>query len=480
MVGCVFPGFCFYRLAMPVSRACLIFLFACLCFSAGAALAANADGKDRDAHVAAPVQGPEDAARSLSAAAERVFGEAQPRLLQIRTVLKSAQKQSSIGSGFLVSADGRALTNYHVLALHALEPDLYQIEYRAADGSRGSLRLLAIDIGNDLAVVQLDTPPGKQFEAFAFARAALEGRLVKGERLFSMGNPLDLGFTIVEGTYNGLVDKSYQARVHFTGALNPGMSGGPTVTKDNHVVGVNVARSIDGDLVSFLAPAEAAVRLLEKARAGGEMDAAAVRREVGAQMNAWQKDFFAALDAQGFRETALGPYRVAESKADWFNCWAYTNRDEWRKLRVLMNRSSCNTHTQLFLGNEIYTGGMEISHAYFKSIDLDALQFSRRLGVRHPYLPGGAGNRYTPFRCRDDFLASGESSPQRPALRVSWCARGYRDFPGLYDVSVVAVTQDHDREALVSNATLTGVQFGNALAFTRGFLAALKVRRDLD
>ncbi|MDR2092640.1 MAG: serine protease [Azoarcus sp.] len=439
-----------------------------------------ADDKDRDANAAVQAQGSEDAGRSLSAAAERVFGEAQPRLLQIRTVLKSAQKQASIGSGFLVSTDGRALTNYHVLALHALEPTLYQIEYRAADGSRGSLRLLAIDIDNDLAVVQLDAPSGKPFEAFDFARAAVEGRLVKGERLFSMGNPLDLGFTIVEGTYNGRVDKSYQAREHFTGVLNPGMSGGPTVTGDNRVVGVNVARSIDGDLVSFLAPAEAAVRLLEKARSGGEMDAAAVRGEIGAQMDVWQKAFFAALEAQGFRETALGPYRVAESKADWFNCWAHTNRDEWRKLRILINRSSCNTHTQLFLGNDVYAGGMEISHAYFKSVDLDALQFSRRLRARHPYFPGGASNRYTPFRCHDDFLASGEGSPQRPALRVSWCARGYRDFPGLYDVSVVAVTQDHDREALVSNATLTGVQFGNALAFTRGFLAALKVRRDLD
>ena len=46
-----------------------------------------------------------------------------------------------------------------------------------------------------------------------------------------MGNPLDLGFTIVEGTYNGFVEKSYNPRMHFTGAINPGMSGGPAVTR---------------------------------------------------------------------------------------------------------------------------------------------------------------------------------------------------------------------------------------------------------
>jgi len=40
-----------------------------------------------------------------------------------------------------------------------------------------------------------------------------------------MDNPPDLGFTIVEGTYNGLVKRSYNDRVHFTGALNPAVGG---------------------------------------------------------------------------------------------------------------------------------------------------------------------------------------------------------------------------------------------------------------
>jgi S1-C subfamily serine protease len=460
----------------------LLSLFACSClfFMAGAACATDTDGKGGgDNSSAGPAVVTGNAPGELSATAERVFGEAQPRLLQIRTLLKSAQKQSSIGSGFLVGADGWAITNYHVVSLYALEPDLYQIEYIAADGSRGHLRLLAIDVGNDLAVVRLDAPPDRRFEAFAFDRAAVEGRLVKGERLFSMGNPLDLGFTIVEGTYNGMVDKSYQARVHFTGALNPGMSGGPTVTRDNRVAGVNVAHSIGGELVSFLVPAGAAVRLLEKARAGAELDAAAVRREIGAQMDVWQEDFFAALGKQGFREAALGPYRVAESNADWFSCWAQTNRDERRRLRVSINRSRCDTRTQLFLGGDMYAGEVKIVYTYLKSVDLDALQFAQRLDAR-PDLPGGTRSRHTPFRCYENFLAGDENPPRRPASRVAWCARGYRDFPRLYDISVVSVTQDSDREALVLNAVLTGVHFESALAFTRDFLSAVKVRRDLD
>lgn len=462
---------------MPVPSARLLFSLVCLCFAFGVARAGDEDGAGRAAGVATVT---EEAPRELSATAERVFGEARPRLLQIRTLLKSAQKQSSIGSGFLVGTDGRALTNYHVVSLHALEPELYQIEYVAADGARGRLRLLAIDVGNDLAVVRIDAPPGERFEAFAFDRAAVEGRLVKGERLFSMGNPLDLGFTIVEGAYSGMVDKSYQARVHFTGALNPGMSGGPVVTRDNHVAGVNVARRIGGDLVSFLVPADAAVRLLDRTRDSGELDAAAVRKEIGAQMDVWQKDFFTALRARGFHEAALGPYRVAESNADWFNCWARTNREDRSKLRVLINHSRCDTRTRLFLADDLSAGEVEISHTHMKSLDLDALQFMQRLDVHPPNLFPGADNRHTPFRCYENFLAGGDGSPPRPGSRVAWCVRAYKDFPDLYDVSVVSVTQDSDREALVSNAVLTGVRFESALAFTRDFLLALKVRRDLD
>src|ERR1700686_2909673 len=84
------------------------------------------------------------------------FSAAKPRLLQIRTLVASAGRQSSIGSGFLVSADGLAITNYHVVSQIALEPNTYRLEYAAADGSRGEVKLLAIDLPNDLAVVRID------------------------------------------------------------------------------------------------------------------------------------------------------------------------------------------------------------------------------------------------------------------------------------------------------------------------------------
>ena len=212
----------------------------------------------------AAIDGAARAAPDVPSAAEGIYASAPPRLLQIRTLVADAGRQTSIGSGFLVSADGLAITNYHVVSQVALEPKTYRLEYAAADGSHGEVSLLGVDLPNDLAIVRLDKHDAP---FFAFARAAMDGSIPKGERLYSMGNPLDLGFTIIEGTYNGLAAHSYNDRIHFSGALNPGMSGGPTVTADGLVVGINVATRRGGQLISFLVPARFAADLLQRVRA---------------------------------------------------------------------------------------------------------------------------------------------------------------------------------------------------------------------
>src|SRR6187401_3511173 len=113
---------------------------------------------------AAAAQNPPAPAIPLSSAAERVYDHSRPRILQIRTLLQAAGRQSTIGSGFVVGADGFAITNYHVVSRFALDPRTYRLEYLAPDGAKGALKLLAIDVEHDLAVVQLDRPGPPHFE----------------------------------------------------------------------------------------------------------------------------------------------------------------------------------------------------------------------------------------------------------------------------------------------------------------------------
>jgi serine protease Do len=415
------------------------------------------------------------AAGPPSSSAEGIYAAAPPRLLQIRTLLADAGRQTSIGSGFLVSADGLAVTNYHVISQAALEPKTYRLEYRGADGSHGNLSLIGVDVPNDLAIVQLDR---RDAPFFTFNKAAMDGAMPKGERLYSMGNPLDLGFTIVEGTYNGLVEHSYNERVHFTGALNPGMSGGPAVTADGRVVGVNVATRRGGQLVSFLVPARFAEALLERVR-GRSAAPSELRGEVGRQLAAWQASLYRSFADRGFRSATLGPYRAPETLASWFNCWAQTNADATPKPRASINSTTCTSDTGLYVASDLTTGSIQINHSYVKTIDLNQFQLASLLtNLSQPRVVGGGPFRkwYTPERCHEDFVAAAVTS-SHPPFRAIWCAQAYREFDGLYNVVMVAVSQDDGREALVSRLNLPAIGYEDAIALGKRFLESVQVTR---
>jgi S1-C subfamily serine protease len=411
----------------------------------------------------------EEAPPPISSAAERVYDASRAKILQVRTLLNAAGRQTTLGSGFVVSADGLVVTNYHVVSQFALDPKTFRLEYLAPDGARGALKLLAIDVANDLAVVKLEKPGPPHFE---FDPRALAGKLPKGERIYAMGNPFDLGFTIVEGTYNGLVDRTYDERIHFSGAINSGMSGGPVTSADGRVVGINVAKRIDGDEVGFLVPAKHAAALVERARKGPALVVDKAREEVGRQLDAWQAGFYEALKTNGFRRSQFGSYRGLESAAPWITCWAKTNAGQLPRARTAVNTTSCSSETGIFVSDRILTGRLEITHAYYKAVDLNAFQFAKELSQR-----GGStfdardARRLTEQQCRDDFVAAGAG---HPALRATWCMRAYREFEGLYNVTLVALTQDRDREALLAQLTMQGVSHSNAVALGRRFLEAIE------
>jgi serine protease Do len=418
--------------------------------------------------------GPAYAAKGASAVAESIFATAPARLLQIRTLVADAGRQTSSGSGFLVSPDGLAITNYHVVSQVALEPKTYRLEYEGADGAHGDVTLLGVDLTNDLAVVRLDTHDA-QF--FIFDEVAMAGGMPKGERLYSMGNPLDIGFTISEGTYNGLVEHSFNERIHFGGALNPGMSGGPTVTAEGRVVGINVATRKGSQLISFLVPARFAAKLVEHARTHEKTPD--LRTGIAHQLTAWGSALYKSFGEDGFRSTALGTYRAPETIAPWFNCWAQTNAADVPAPRASINSTNCISDSSLFVATDLNTGTIQINNSYVKTIDLNQFQLANLLAeLSQPRLIRGGPFRkwYTSERCHEDFVRATPAA-DRPPLRVIWCAQAYREFEGFYDVSLIAVTQDHGTEALVSRLNLRAVGYSDAMALGKRFLEAIRVNK---
>jgi len=109
-----------------------------------------------------------------------------------------------------------------------VESSVYQV--------RVTLELLDLDVIHDLAVVKSESNRGKPLEIAEVPD--------KGARLFSLGNPLDLGFSIVTGTNNGIMAQDEDGNILFSGSLNQGMSGGPTLDESGKVVGINVAADV--------------------------------------------------------------------------------------------------------------------------------------------------------------------------------------------------------------------------------------------
>ena len=118
-----------------------------------------------------------------------------------------------------------------------------------ADGEEVSLEVLWQSERSDLAVVRLnavDCP---------FIRPAPDDDLEFGQRLFAIGNPLGLTHSVTSGVFSGYREDSYGQRVIQTDApINSGNSGGPLLTEDGRVVGINTAVARGASGIGFAIP----------------------------------------------------------------------------------------------------------------------------------------------------------------------------------------------------------------------------------
>ncbi|HZP65015.1 MAG TPA: serine protease [Rudaea sp.] len=388
--------------------------------------------------------------------AETIFASAKDRILQVRLIDQAGNAKNALGSGFVIAEGGRVISNYHVVSGLVNHPGRFRAEYLTQGGDTGRLELLDIDVVHDLALLRAAELPEAHFTVRAQAP-------VMGERLYSLGNPLDLGLTIVEGTYNGLLKKSLYERIHFTGSINPGMSGGPTLDGNGQVIGVNVATA--GNQVSFLVPAKYVSELLARG-ADKPMDAAAFDATVAGQLLANQQRYVGTLLGTAFAETALGGYSVPGQIADYVNCWGHTDREPRRLYHSVSY--SCSTDENIFLSDELSSGAIHFSHRLWSTDDLGVLHFFHLLqNAANGDSASFGGNEESAgnFRCRSGFVEHAGL-----VSKTVYCMRRYKQFEGLYDVYEQAITLHDDHEALESTLTLSGVSAANAAAFASKFV----------
>jgi S1-C subfamily serine protease len=397
-----------------------------------------------------------------SSAAQKLYSSAKADLLQIRMLLKSGRSQSSVGSGFMVGTSNLVLTNYHVVSQMALDPDVYVGEYVDTDGKRGPVELLAVDVLHDLAVVRINRG-GTGF----FTVPEKLARLTQGQYLYSLGNPLDLGFAISEGSYNGIITRSFYDQLMFTGPINSGMSGGPSVTVLGEVAGVNVSKRRDGELVSFLVPVRYAQDLLRKV-ATQTTTPKDFNPLIGQQLLAHQRSMIDRLLDTPLSTKMMGPYLVPVRESDQVRCWGRSNVKA--EASFTADTISCSMESAIYVSDSQQTGHVSMTHQYVRSASLDKIRFSVLASTlfKTDNLGSSKDARLTAPSCTEQFVTT-----RTLPLRAVTCVRAYRKFAGLYNFTLLTATTDDAKASLQSRLDVSGVSFENGLRTTRAFLESL-------
>lgn len=200
------------------------------------------------------------AALELPELAERT----KPSVVLI-TIYDSAGKKLGTGSGFFISADGRLVTNVHVIE------DARKATATLVDGSVIDIAgVLAKDADSDVAVLQA---AGSAYPALPLGESKT---LVAGQEIAVIGSPKGLAGTLSVGIVAAIRDKGLSEdepagqgptgdswHIQITAPISPGSSGSPILTRDGRVVAVAVGTRVGGENLNFGVPIERVLALLK-------------------------------------------------------------------------------------------------------------------------------------------------------------------------------------------------------------------------
>ena len=209
----------------------------------------------------------------------------------------STREAQSLGSGFLVSADGYVVTNNHVVAPDQ-RAELEEVTVTMPDGTEYPAQLVGRDAQSDLAVLKIE-----RSEPFPFVKFGDSSQARVGDWVIAIGNPFGLGGTVTSGIVSAVLRNTgqggaYDRYIQTDASINRGNSGGPLFDMQGNVIGINNAIfSPSGGSVGigFAIPAEDAAPIVKKLISGETIE----RGYLGVQIQPVTEDF---ADALGLKD----------------------------------------------------------------------------------------------------------------------------------------------------------------------------------
>ncbi len=172
----------------------------------------------------------------------------------------------SLGSGFIISADGYILTNAHVVA------DADKITVRLPDQQEYAAKVVGKDKRTDIALLKIDA------KNLPVAPIGNSDQVQVGEWVLAIGEPFGLDHTATHGIVSAigrdLPDESYVPFIQTDAPVNPGNSGGPLIDANGKVIGINsqIYTKSGGYMgISFAIPINVAMNVVDQIKATGHV-----------------------------------------------------------------------------------------------------------------------------------------------------------------------------------------------------------------
>jgi serine protease Do len=172
----------------------------------------------------------------------------------------------SLGSGFIISADGLIVTNNHVI------DGADDVQIFLTDGTHWPAKLIGDDTKTDLAVLKIDAGKPLPFVEFGDSDTAQVGDWV-----MAIGNPFGLGGSVTLGIVSArnrdIQSGPYDAFIQTDASINQGNSGGPLFDMNGKVIGINTAIIAEGGAslgIGFAVPGNLAKPVVDQLVAYGE------------------------------------------------------------------------------------------------------------------------------------------------------------------------------------------------------------------
>lgn len=392
--------------------------------------------------------------------ADVIFQKSQNCVYQIRVIDISTGKKSSIGSGFAVSENGFLATNYHVVAEYIDEPKRFRLECIGPDGTVNGLKLIDLDIVHDLAIVLLN----KESIPFLSFKNNVPS---KGTRIYAMGNPLDLGMTIIEGTYNGLIEQSLYEKILFSGSLNPGMSGGPSLDTYGNVIGINVSTS--GNEISFLVPVTYLQQLLDSIGKRKPQSAINFTNRIEQELFENQEHYMSLLLNTDWKSDTLGKCIIPREIDKIFKSWGETSADS--EMLYTASYVYSVTNDDIYVSPTLTTGSIGINYSWYESKQLSPSRFFKLLESHYESasIPNyDAEKELMPPRTHSRFVTiSGQT------WKTTTCIWKYKKFTRLHDMVMTLALVSKTNTCMMIEMKLLGVSRDKALAFCDKFMGAI-------